>query len=236
MTLRTFSSILPFTRRFGVRGVTCVTGGDAIGGLGGGSRIAKCPIWKPCGYCAPIRSKPNNDECVIINCPRCGGEFEIQRTNMGVDLNLTPTASALISGDIAQQNLRRAGDSSLPFYHFGREELDKAKASAAQGVLSQSKRMDLVLEGLVYLSKQHECRLRPLDGNEQGWAFLMACAYCFDPSDRQEVECLIRDLGEKGFVRLPSGSPDSVEITESGRARVEGLRKGKGGLEENQER
>ena len=34
MTLRTFSSILPFTRRFGVRGVTCMTNG-AQGGGGG---------------------------------------------------------------------------------------------------------------------------------------------------------------------------------------------------------
>ena len=34
MTLRTFSSILPFTRRFGVRGVTCMTSG-ALGGGGG---------------------------------------------------------------------------------------------------------------------------------------------------------------------------------------------------------
>ena len=34
MTLKTFSSILPFTRRFGVRGVTCMTSG-AQGGGGG---------------------------------------------------------------------------------------------------------------------------------------------------------------------------------------------------------
>ena len=37
MTLRTFSSILPFTRRFGVRGVTCMTNG-ALGGGGGGRK------------------------------------------------------------------------------------------------------------------------------------------------------------------------------------------------------
>ena len=36
MTLRTFSSILPFTRRFGVRGVTCMTNGAL-----GGNRIAE---------------------------------------------------------------------------------------------------------------------------------------------------------------------------------------------------
>ena len=32
MTIRTFSSILPFTRRFGVRGVTCMTNGAESGG------------------------------------------------------------------------------------------------------------------------------------------------------------------------------------------------------------
>ena len=38
MTLRTFSSILPFTRRFGVRGVTCMTNGAEGGGGGGASK------------------------------------------------------------------------------------------------------------------------------------------------------------------------------------------------------
>ena len=40
MTLRTFSSILPFTRRFGVRGVTCMTNG-ALGGGGGGKDVER---------------------------------------------------------------------------------------------------------------------------------------------------------------------------------------------------
>ena len=44
MTLRTFSSILPFTRRFGVRGVTCMTNGA----LGGGSDCVSQPVCKNC--------------------------------------------------------------------------------------------------------------------------------------------------------------------------------------------
>ena len=37
MTMRTFSSTLPFTRRFGVRGVTCMTNGAQGGGGGNGN-------------------------------------------------------------------------------------------------------------------------------------------------------------------------------------------------------
>ena len=40
MTLRTFSSILPFTRRFGVRGVTCMTNGARLSGGGAGSGMS----------------------------------------------------------------------------------------------------------------------------------------------------------------------------------------------------
>ena len=58
MTLRTFSSILPFTRRFGVRGVTCMTNG-AQGG--GGVRQARQAINAKnirAVLCSELKGKP----------------------------------------------------------------------------------------------------------------------------------------------------------------------------------
>ena len=46
MTMRTFSSILPFTRRFGVRGVTCMTSGAQSGG-GGNKKIGASKSRQP---------------------------------------------------------------------------------------------------------------------------------------------------------------------------------------------
>ena len=44
MTIRTFSSILPFTRRFGVRGVTCMTNGARGGGGGNKRKSTASPV------------------------------------------------------------------------------------------------------------------------------------------------------------------------------------------------
>ena len=84
--MKTFSSILPFTRRFGVRGVTCMTNG-ALGGGGGNNqggnekpasdaRSAEKARW---ALCQELKDKPqgvSTANLVARACREWPGEFD----------------------------------------------------------------------------------------------------------------------------------------------------------------
>ena len=224
--MRTFSSILPFTNRFGLRRATCISGGGAIGGMGGEHLITPCSIWESCSFCtnpAPHQYPPSREDLVPGNCPRCGGEFEMRDIDITDQPVIFPTLGdrgrILLSGEIAQHNLRRHVDSSIIPYQIYLESADEFRLGNLK-VPSREECMNLVLQGLVYLSDQFNSQQPLVTGDEGRWAFLMACSYS---SGKNEVEPFIRGLEEKALVRLPSGAVGSVEIAEKGHERYKAL-------------
>ena len=225
--MRIFSSILPFTNRFGLRWATCMTnGGGAIGGFGGKRLIRPCPIWENCSFCTQTalhQYPPSENHLIPLNCPRCGGEFEMGKDELGIKVKfpaLGDQARIFISGKIARHNLRRHVNSSISPCHVSAYSMDEGCLRlSGLGVPFREELMGLVLQGLGYLSDRSKSQY-PLVTEEGRWAFLMACSYS---SDAKEVESLIRGLEEKALVRLPSETVGSVVITEKGRERYKEL-------------
>ena len=217
--MRTFSSILPFTNRFGLRWTTCINGGGAIGGAGNNTLISLCPVWGSgnggCAFCTPPQFIPN-DNCVSFSCFRSGGDFEILR-EFGIgemSAVVEERGRVIASGMIAQHNLDRFADSTQPICRLG-FNMTNMGCLESHGIPSRDNRMDLVLRGLVYLCERHP-ETPPLK-NENGWAFLMACSYSHD-SERWNVAEFVRGLEEKKLVRFSlTGDVNSAAVTEKGR-------------------
>ena len=223
--MRIFSSILPFTNRFGLQRATCISSWGAIGGLGGERQIRPCPIWEDCNFCTQTVDRqfpPSKKHLVPLNCPRCGGEFEILTDDTGLKADfptLGDCGRILISGEIARHNLHRHVNPSISPYHVFSTRVNEGYL---RGLTFPPKEecMDLVLQGLVYLSEQSNSQQPLATGDRGRWAFLMACSY--SPGE-EEVESFIRGLKEKALVRLPSGSVDSAEVAKKGHERYKSL-------------
>ena len=224
--MKTFSSIYPFTNRLELRRATCITSGAEGGGSSGNdSPIVSCPIWgNECPMCGGIDkdkmvgeirqglSGPPLLQGVTrvfdrpIKCPRSGGDY-VMRDWSGEQVNLLDDERAVLSGWIARRNIGDIKGGANPEV-IGIGTLEEAHKLNP----SEVERVNLTLQGLVWLSKK--LGKKPMI-EESSWAFLMACSYSLK---REEVVHFLHALKKDGYARVHRGSEYLAEVTPEGYA------------------
>ena len=223
--MKTFSSIYPFTNRLELRRATCITSGAEGGGSSGNdSPIVSCPIWgNECPMCGGIDKDKRVAEIrqglsglpllqgvtrVLdhhpIKCPRSGGDYVIRDWG-GEQVNLLDDQRAVLSGWIARRNIGdiEGGPNPEVIWPVTLEEAHKLKPSEVE-------RVNLTLQGLVWLSKK--LGKKPMI-EESSWAFLMACSYSLK---KEEVVHFLHALKKDGYAR--GGLDFLTEVTLEGYA------------------